>query len=101
MDKKNMSAGCIVAAVIGGFFLFAAVILIVVFAFGWMTFRRQGVPTVNPSPVSSSPATGGSSTGPAATPDPTPEQVRALEGGKPISWAAQGLSWTVPATWSL
>jgi hypothetical protein len=103
MEKKGMSTGCIVGLVIGGFFVVAAVIMVAVFGFGLLYYRSgQGVSTVNETPVTgtapgaSSPA----SSGAAARPDPTPEQARAVEGGQSITWADQGMSWTVPAGWN-
>src|SRR5687768_12210067 len=47
----------------------------------------------------------GSSSGPGADitaekAQPTAAQVAALAGGKPAIWDVQGLSWTVPPSWS-
>lgn len=102
MEKKGMSPGCIIGIVVAAFFALSAVMLIVVFGLGLVFYQKQGIPTVNEAPVSggspvtSSPASGGT----AARPDPTPEQARAVDGGQSITWADQGMSWTVPAGWN-
>jgi hypothetical protein len=102
MEKKGMSAGCIVGIVTAAFFAVGAVILVVALVLGFVYYKKQGVPTVNDTPISgtspasSSPAGGGT----VARPDPTPEQARVVDGGKSITWADQGMSWTVPATWN-
>jgi hypothetical protein len=95
-----MSVGCIVAAVIGAFFAAGVVVLVLVVGAGYL-YTRRSVPAA-PKPVASGPAAepAPSSGGTADRPSPTPEQQRALEGGKTIAWADQGLSWTVPANWN-
>ena len=104
MANKGMSTGCIIAAVVGGFFAVSALILVVIFGAGLFFYQRQGVPTVNSTPVtapSSSPSSSPSSGGSAPKAEPTAEQASAIAGGKTVTWSAQDMSWTIPANWSV
>jgi hypothetical protein len=96
------SVGCIVAGVIGAFFLLAVVALLVMGGAGLLYYKQQGAPPTSAPPVAkgpvATPSTGSSGT--AEVPSPTPDEQAALEGGKQISWAPEGLSWTVPPGWS-
>lgn len=105
MDSSGKKTGCIIASIVGAFFVIAAVILVVLFGFGYYAYRG-GPPAVNNSPLSgSSPASGGSgsSSAPAAageTPSPTPAQQAAIAGGTVTTWDGQGISWTLPSGWT-
>ena len=103
MEKKGLSPGCIIGAIIVAFFAVSAAILIALFGAGLLFYRSQSVSTVNQTPVTGSSPTSSqplATDGTASRPDPTPEQVRAVEGGQTIAWTDQGMSWTVPAKWS-
>lgn len=50
--------------------------------------------------TSSNSSTPGSTSGEAVEkPNPTSAQTAALEGGQPVKWDEQGISWTVPSNW--
>lgn len=104
-SSGKKSAGCIIAAVVMAFFGIALVLLLVVFGLGFWSYR--GGPTaINESPVTSAPpATGAGASSPATpaageTPSPTPAQQAAVANGSTVSWADQGMTWTVPQGWS-
>ena len=98
---KSVSTGCVVASVIGAFFLLAAIALVVFVGLGYLTYRRSA-PSA-PPPLAGTPSSSPSAAAPgsAETPTPTPEQTRALDGGKLVAWKDHGLSWTVPADWNV
>jgi hypothetical protein len=100
-SKPGISAGCIVAIVLGAFFLLAAVVLAVVVGVGFV-YTRQSSPASEP-PLAQRPVATPSSDSatPAERPSPTPEQMRALDGGKTVEWKTAKLHWTVPANWNV
>lgn len=104
-SSGKKSAGCIIATIVGVFFVIAIGILLGLFAFGLLAYRG-GPPAVNDSPLTgSSPVSGPSSksSSPDAegeTPSPTPEQRAAIAGGTEVAWDGQGISWTVPSGWT-
>jgi hypothetical protein len=100
MSKSSVSTGCIVASLIGGFFLLGAVVLVGLFALGYFTLQRSAPSSRAPLSAPEPTATGGPSSAGVDRPEPTPEQVRAIAGGTTVEWAEHGLSWTVPAGWS-
>lgn len=102
MSKSGMSVGCIVAGVIGAFFLVAVVGLVGFLGFTYYYSNRSvpasGPPSVPGDGKTVSPTGGSSST--AERPDPTPEQLAALSDAKTIEWESQGMSWRVPSKWN-
>lgn len=100
-DKKPLfSAGCIVIGLcIAGFLAAGLGLLAVAFYRTEFLRARQGVPTINETPVIGAPA--GQSTAPAEKPSPTPAQTAALANGTEVAWSRYGLTWTVPPGWSI
>ena len=104
-SSAKKAIGCIIASVVGGFFVLAAVLLVVLFMRGDFAYRG-GPPAVNNSPMSgsapttSSPTSSSAPAAPGESPSPTPEQQAAIAGGTSASWDAQGMSWTLPTGWS-
>jgi hypothetical protein len=66
-----------------------------------LTERFTGKKTENGnSTTSSNSSKAGSSTDePVEKPNPTGAQTAALEGGQPVKWDQQGITWTIPANW--
>lgn len=69
-----------------------------------ITERFTGSKNAN-QPGSGSSTTGGGSgaeagTEPVEQPEPTAAQTKALEGGQPVKWDQQGITWTFPAGWN-
>ena len=98
---SGKSVGCIVAGVIGAFFALAVVALLVLGGAGFLVYRKSAPPTTAP-PITSGPTATPSASpgGSGESPSPTPAEQAALEGGKDITWASEGLTWTVPPGWS-
>lgn len=94
----KLSTGCIVSAVIGAFFAFAAVVLVVFLGVGYLSLHRSAPATSTP-PLAGAPAPVTASGKGAETPSLTPAQQQAIAGGKTVTWPEQGFSWTVPSDW--
>lgn len=101
-SSGKKSTGCIIASIVGAFFVAAAVILLAIFGFGYFAYR--GGPTaINNTPVTGASPTPGSKSAPVAegeSPSPTAEQRAAVAGGSEVTWEGQGITWTVPSDWS-
>lgn len=104
MSSSNKT-GCIIAAVVGGV-LVVVIAVVVLVAVGYYTFAHQAGPVSSGSPngpstaepVSSGPVSSSSSD--VEKPSPTSAEQAAIAGGKTINWGDQGMSWTVPPTWT-
>jgi len=101
MAKSSISTGCIVASVIGVFFVIAAIALTVFIGLGYLSLRRSA--PSSPPPLASTPSSAPKAVGPGDVerPAPTPAQARALENAKAIEWKEHGLSWQVPSDWTV
>jgi hypothetical protein len=66
-----------------------------------LTERFTGKKTENGNSTASSNSSkpGNATSEPAEKPNPTAAQQAALEGGQPVKWDQQGITWTLPAGW--
>lgn len=95
----------VLIAIIGVIVLVGGAVVLVVAGAGLLFYSASSaVPASSDSPT----APGGPSASPssksgtpaAEKPSPTPAQAAAVSGGQTVTWADQGIRWTVPANWT-